>query len=61
MLKSLLKDIHNRGSSIRSPDKGPAGNSDAHERWLDGLLVRILGRQLKAEKTSAPLIDRRGK
>ena len=28
---------------------------------FDGLLVRILGRQLKAEKTSAPLIDRRGK
>jgi len=50
MLKSLLKDIHNRGSSIRSPDKGPAGNSDAHERWLDELLVRMFQLMHKFEQ-----------
>src|SRR5260370_3746439 len=37
MLRSLLKDIHARGRN-----KEPAGNSDAHKRWLDELLVRML-------------------
>jgi hypothetical protein len=41
MLKSFLKDIYARGSSIRSPDKGLSGSSDAHERCLDELLVRM--------------------
>jgi len=36
MLRSLLKDIHARGRN-----KEPAGNSDAHKRWLDELLVRM--------------------
>src|SRR2546428_7560314 len=41
MFKSLLKDIHARGSSIRGRDKGLSISSDAHECWLDELLARL--------------------
>ena len=41
MLRSLLKDIRARGSSIRGRDTGISGSSDARERWLDELLVRM--------------------